>query len=121
MTRRVPITRLEKFFGQDDFALEIEMGREYLNGDLNFTLVLYSVDIQKTNKDDVYGEVQQDGIQFLAPVSINAYVKIEEATEQFLGSSKIIQNEPGLLKFSVYKQELTADLKPPIVAVILLI
>ena len=84
MTRRVPITRLEKFFGQDDFALEIEMGREYLNGDLNFTLVLYSVDIQKTNKDDVYGEVINGGIQFQPPVEFRALVRIEEATNQYI-------------------------------------
>jgi hypothetical protein len=104
--RQVPITRLGKFFGGEDFSLEVSMGREWLEGDMNFQIVLYKVDRTKTVNDDVYGEVEKDGIQFLAPISINAYVKIEEATEQFLGNSKIIQNEPGLLRFSVYKQEL---------------
>ena len=106
MTRRVPITRLEKFFGQDDFALEIEMGREYLNGDLNFTLVLYSVDIQKTNKDDVYGEVINGGIQFQPPVEFRALVRIDEASNQFINGSRIMQNEPGNMSFSVYHKEL---------------
>ena len=106
----VPITRLGKFFGGEDFDLDISMGREWLGGDMNFTIVLYKVDRTKTVQDAVYGEVLQDGIQFLPPVSINAYVRIEEAAEQFLGQSKIIQNEPGLLKFAVYKQEL-ADLQ----------
>ena len=106
----VPITRLGKFFGGEDFSLDISMGREWLGGDMNFTIVLYKVDRTKTVQDAVYGEVLQDGIQFLPPVSINAYVRIEEASEQFLGNSKIIQNEPGLLKFAVYKQEL-ADLQ----------
>lgn len=110
MQKLVPITRLGKFFGGEDFDLDISMGREWLGGDMNFTIVLYKVDRTKTVQDAVYGEVLQDGIQFLPPVSINAYVKIEEAAEQFLGNSKIIQNEPGLLKFSVYKQEL-ADLE----------
>ena len=109
MTRRVPITRLEKFFGQDDFALEIEMGREYLNGDLNFTLVLYSVDIQKTNKDDVYGEVINGGIQFQPPVEFRALVRIEEATNQYINGSRVMQNEPGNMTFSVY-QSLLNDL-----------
>lgn len=102
----VPITRLGKFFGGEDFDLDISMGREWLGGDMNFTIVLYKVDRTKTIQDAVYGEVLQDGIQFLPPVSINAYVKIEEASEQFLGSSKVIQNEPGLLRFAVYRQEL---------------
>jgi hypothetical protein len=106
MTRRVPITRLEKFFGQDDFALEIQMGREYLNGDLNFTLVLYSVDTQKTIKDDVYGEVINGGIQFLPPVEFRALVRIDEASNQFINGSRIMQNEPGNMSFSVYHKEL---------------
>jgi hypothetical protein len=104
--RLVPITRLEKFFGQEDFALELQMGREYLNGDLNFTLVLYSVDIQKTIKDDVYGEVINNGIQFLPPVEFKALVKINEATNQYINGSKIMQNEPGNMTFSVYNEEL---------------
>ena len=104
--RLVPITRLEKFFGQEDFALELQMGREYLNGDLNFTLVLYSVDIQKTIKDDVYGEVINNGIQFLPPVEFKALVKINEATNQYINGSKLMQNEPGNMTFSVYNEEL---------------
>jgi hypothetical protein len=112
--RLVPITRLEKFFGQEDFALELQMGREYLNGDLNFTLVLYSVDIQKTIKDDVYGEVINNGIQFLPPVEFRALVRINEATNQYINGSKIMQNEPGNMTFSVYHnelQELEIDIK----------
>lgn len=104
--RQVPITRLGKFFGGEDFELDVNMGREWLDGDMNFQVILYKVDRTKTVNDDVYGEAVKDGIQFLTPVSINVYLKIEEATEQFLGNSKIIQNEPGLLKFSVYKKEL---------------
>jgi hypothetical protein len=104
--RQVPITRLGKFFGGEDFDLDINMGREWLGGDMNFTIVVYKVDRTKTVQDDVYGEVLQDGIQFLAPVSITAYVKIEEASENFLGNSKIIQNEPGVLRFHVYKKDL---------------
>jgi hypothetical protein len=104
--RKVPITRLNKFFGSEDFDLDIQMGREWLGGDMNFTLVLYSVDQQKTIKDDVYGEVTSDGVQFKAPVEFNALVRIEEPQNDFIGGSKIIQNEPGNLIFSVYEKEL---------------
>ena len=41
--RIVPITRLNKFFGTDDLNLDVGMGREWLEGDMNFTLVLYKV------------------------------------------------------------------------------
>ena len=47
MANRVPITRLGKFFGDNDFNLEIEMGQEWLIGDMNYTCVLYRVDKPK--------------------------------------------------------------------------
>jgi hypothetical protein len=51
--RIVPITRLSKFFGAEDFNLDVNMGREWLEGDMNFTLVLYRIDKTKTNTDSV--------------------------------------------------------------------
>lgn len=105
--RKVPITRLNKFFSEEDFDLELSMGREWLNGDMNFTLVLYAVDQQKTIKDDVYGEVSSDGVQFKAPIEFRAMVRIEEPQNSFMGSSRIVQNEPGNMIFSVYENELT--------------
>ena len=63
--RNVPITRLGKFFGAEDFSLDVGMGREWLEGDMNFTLVLYKVDKRKTDLDDVYGEALKNGIKFL--------------------------------------------------------
>ena len=38
MEKKVPITRLGKFFGGEDYDLDISMGREWLDGDMNFTL-----------------------------------------------------------------------------------
>ena len=55
MANRVPITRLGKFFGDNDFNLEVEMGQEWLVGDINFTCVLYRVDKVKTK---IAGTVQ---------------------------------------------------------------
>lgn len=106
MERKVPITRIGKFFGAEDFDLDIEMGQEWLGGDMNFTLVLYKVDKQKTKTDDVYGEVAKDGIKFLAPVEFKAYVKIVAPDNKFLGNTKVVQTEPGNMTFSVYFNEL---------------
>lgn len=106
MERRVPITRIGKFFGAEDFDLDIEMGQEWLGGDMNFTLVLYKVDKQKTKTDDVYGEVVKDGVKFLPPIEFKAYVKIVAPDNKFLGSTKVIQTEPGNMTFSVYFNEL---------------
>ena len=104
--KRVPITRLNKFFSEEDFNLEIEMGMEWQMGDMNFSVVLYRVDRQRTNNDDVYGEALTEGIQFLAPVELKGLVKIDTPTNSDYGTSKLSQIEPGNMTFSVYQSHL---------------
>ena len=102
----VPITRLGKFFGQEDFDLDIGMGSEWLSGDMNFTLILYKIDRNRTKTDDVYGEALMDGIQFLPPVEFKAFVQILAPENKYLGNSKIEQSEPGNIRISVYQKQL---------------
>ena len=104
--KRVPITRLNKFFSEEDYNLEIEMGMEWQMGDMNFSVVLYRVDRQRTNNDDVYGEALTEGIQFLAPVELKGLVKIDAPTNSDYGTSKLSQIEPGNMTFSVYQSHL---------------
>jgi hypothetical protein len=106
MEKLVPITRLGKFFGGEDYTLDIGMGEEWLLGDMNFTIILYRVDRYKTKTDDVYGEVLEDGIQFLAPVELKGLVQIMAPSNKNLGNSKVAQNEPGNMKFSIYQKTL---------------
>jgi hypothetical protein len=103
---KVPITRIGKFFGAEDFTLEQDFGSEWLHNDLNFTLVLYRVDRYKTKTDDVYGETETDGIKFLPPVEFKGYVQIMQPENKYLGNSKIDQMEPGNMKVSVYQRDL---------------
>lgn len=114
MDNKLPITRLSKFFGQEDFDLQIQIGQEYLHGDLNMKLVLYRVDRQKTDKDDVYGEVGIDEIKYFPPIEINALVKIEEPKNNSYKSGLLRFNEPGNLILSIYikhLEELNVDIK----------
>jgi hypothetical protein len=106
MNNRVPITRLGKFFGDNDFNLEVEMGQEWLVGDLNFTCILYKVDKTKTKTDDVYGETVEDGIKFLPPIEFNAYIQIATPENKNVGSTKTVQLEPGNITISVYLKTL---------------
>jgi len=106
MQKLVPITRLGKFFGAEDYALDIGMGEEWLLGDMNFTIVLYRIDRYKTKTDNVYGEVLEDGIQFMAPVELKGLVQIMAPANKLLGNSKIKQDEPGNMKFSIYQKTL---------------
>lgn len=106
MAKKVPITRLGKFFGAEDEHLDIGMGEEWLHGDMNFTLVLYRINRVKTKKDDVYGEAQKDGIQFDSPIEFKAFVQVQAPTTKNLGTSKIEQTEPGNIRISVYIKHL---------------
>lgn len=102
----VPITRLGMFFGGEDYDLDIGMGQEWLEGDMNFTIVLYRIDRYKTKKDDVYGEVVEDGVQFMAPVELKGLVKILPPTNKFYGNSRVEIQEPGSMQFSIYQKTL---------------
>ena len=104
--RNVPITRLNKFFGAEDFDLDVGMGREWLEGDMNFTLVLYKVDRTKTNTDDIYGETTMDSIKFHPPIEFRAFVQVSAPENKFLGNSKLDQMEPGNIRISVYQSHL---------------
>jgi hypothetical protein len=106
MQNLVPISRLGKFFGGEDYQLDLAMGEEWLLGDMNFTVILYRVDRYKTKTDDVYGEVLEDGVQFLAPVELKGLVQVMAPTDKLLGSSKVAQKEPGNMKFSIYQKTL---------------
>jgi hypothetical protein len=106
MQKLVPITRLGKFFGAEDYSLDIGMGEEWLLGDMNFTVILYRVDRYKTKTDDVYGEVTEDGIQFMAPVELQGLVQVMAPTSKLIANSKLEMQEPGNMKFSVYQKTL---------------
>jgi hypothetical protein len=82
--KNVPITRIGKFFGGEDFSLEVEMGMEWQHGDMNFTMVLYKVDRQKTKVDNVYGETLPDGVKFMTPVEFKCLLQIVAPENKFL-------------------------------------
>jgi hypothetical protein len=106
MDNKLPITRLSKFFGQDDFDLNIKMGEEYLHGDLGMKLVLYRVDRTKTDIDDVYAEVGMDEIKYFPPIEFFGLVKIEEPKNNTYKDGLVRYNEPGNLTISIYKKHL---------------
>lgn len=114
MDNKLPITRVSKFFGQDDFDLHIQMGEEYLHGDLNMKLVLYRVDREKTSNDDVYGEVGPDEIKYFPPIEFNGLVKIEGPKNNSYKGGLLRYLEPGNMTISVYikhLEELKIDIR----------
>lgn len=106
MENKLPITRMSKFFSNEDFDLQIQMGQEYLHGDLNMKLVIYRVDRAKTDKDDVYAEVGKDEIKYFPPIEVNALVKIEEPKNSSYKNGMLRYIEPGNMVFQVYIKHL---------------
>jgi hypothetical protein len=104
--KKVPITRLGKFFGAEDFDLDINMGEEWLHGDMNFTCVLYKVDKVRNKVDDVYGEALSDSVKFMPPIQFKAFVQVMAPENKNVGTSKINQVEPGNIRVSVYQKHL---------------
>ena len=52
--KKIPIKRNTKFFSGEDFDLELDFAKEYIEQDANQTIILYRVDLDKTKVNDIY-------------------------------------------------------------------
>jgi len=103
---RIPIQRSNKFFSEEDFQLEQEFGREYMQ-DINMTAILYRVNKETTDTDDLYGEVKKDAIKFFPPVEIQCVATIEEAENKSYNNNGSMRHlEPGSLILDIFQQHL---------------
>ena len=114
--KRVPISRMNKFISENDIENQKLMAREYVEGNLNFRVILYSVDTHKTNNDDVYGEVSPSQIRFFPPVELSCLVTLKPADTKAYNSNagSLAFQEWGNLEFSVFidhLKELGAEIK----------
>ena len=106
--RIIPINRNQKFFSREDFDLEISLGREAIEDDGNFTVILYRVDRTLTSSDDVYGESGMDGIRFLPPVELRVIPIMAEPENKAYnsGSGSLRYLQDGQLTFGIYDAQL---------------
>lgn len=105
--KKIPNTRVNKFFSDEDFRLDIEMGREGIEGDNNFKVVLFKVDRNLTTTDDVYGEAGMDEIRYFPPVELVVMPTFEEAENQTYNQNGTLRyEETGNLIFSIYSAQL---------------
>lgn len=101
--KKIPISRNKKFFGDDDFNLELHFAQEYLEQDAGQTIILYMVDLNKTKVNDIYKEAQKDAIRFYPPIELPVIYEISDAeTKAYNGRlQKGMYAKTGVLKFSV--------------------
>lgn len=104
--KRFPINRLNKFFDEIDFGIEKEMAREYLEGDLNFTVVLFQVDRNETMVDDVYGEAKSNEIKFKLPKELKVKIALEAGDNKSYSSGMNRYLDYGNLTFQIFQDQL---------------
>lgn len=103
----IPITRINKFFSEEDYNLEISMGREAIEGDGNFTIILYRVDRQLTEYDELYGEASSDGIRYFPPVELKVIpIMAQPENLAFNPNGGLRHLQDGQLTFGIYDAQL---------------
>mgnify|MGYP003645860204 CR=1 FL=1 len=107
MSGMVPIKRINKFFSGRDFDLEIQMGREAMEGDGNFTVILYRVDRETTQSDDIYNEASADEVNYLQPTELHVVPMIDQPENKTYNESSLRYLEDGNLTFTVYNEHLS--------------
>lgn len=114
--RRVPINRNSLFYDAESFALEREIGKNYIEQDMGQTVVLYQVDASKTQVDAVYGETDPDDVTYKTPIEIPCVYKIEEPELKSYDKEKQLGTymKTGKLTVGVYQEtldEFNVDIK----------
>lgn len=114
--RKVPINRNSLFYSEECFNFDMEIGKQYLEQDCGQSVILYQVDIERTNMDDVYNETKSNQIVFKAPIELHVLYTIEAPEVRSYEKSKNLGTyvKGGKLKFGVYQatlDELECEIK----------
>ena len=104
--KRLPINRMGKFYDYLDFGLENEMAREFVEGDLNFTVILFRVDRLKSQTDDTYGEPDVEEIKFHPPIELKVRPMLEESESKDYSEGYFRYEEYGNLTFTIFEDQL---------------
>jgi hypothetical protein len=97
---------MHKFYDYVDFDLENEMAREYLEGDINFTVILFRIDRIKSQTDSVYGESDVEEIKFHPPVELKVRPTLEQSEGKTYSEGYLRYEEYGNLTFTVFVDHL---------------
>lgn len=115
-TNKIPINRNNMFYSEESYNFELEIGMQYLTMDVNQTVVLYQVDLEKSNFDDIYKETRSRGLVFKPPVEIHCIYEIDEPELKSYDKSKNLGTyvKTGNLHFGVFQatlDELECEIK----------
>lgn len=104
---RIPNTRLNRFYDEEDFQLELDMATELIEGDMNFTVVLFRIDRVNTQMDDVYMESNSSDIRFRAPVELKVILNLASGeNKSYSPNGNLRYKDYGNLEFTVLQKQL---------------
>lgn len=108
-TKKVPINRNNLFYDENSFLFDVEVGRDYLSQDLHQTVILFQVDLEKTNLDTIYNETKKDDIVFKTPIELPCIYNLEDAMFKSYDSNKNngLYKKTGTLEIGVYEDTLS--------------
>lgn len=106
--RKNPINRNNLFFSDHQFNFQIGIGQEYVNKVLNQTIILYEIDLNNTNINDIYNESDASDISFKTPVELNVIYKLDKSELKTYDANNIkgYYVKLGKLTFTIYEKEL---------------
>ena len=114
--KKNPINRNSLFYSEESFNFETEIGKNYLETDVNQTIILFSVDLSKTNINSIYNETKKDGVVYHPPVELHVLYEIQPGELMSYDKTKNLGTyiKSGKLTFGVYQatlDEFEVDIK----------
>ena len=104
---RIPNTRLNRFYDEEDFRLELDMATELIEEDMNFTVVLFRIDRVNTQVDDVYWESNTRDVRFRAPVELKVILSLANGeNKSYSPNGNMRYQDYGNLEFTVLQKQL---------------
>lgn len=73
-----PISRNNLFYSKEDFDMEMGILTDYLEEDTNQTVVVYQVDLVKTQQNNIYKDSKKQ-VRFKMPVEIPCLYEISDS------------------------------------------
>lgn len=105
---KYPVNRNSIFFSERDFAFEEELGEDYILEDVGQSVVLYRVDLERTNLNQTYYESHDGGVVFKTPIEVPCIYKVEQSELRSYEKGKSLASylQNGSLTLTVYEKTL---------------
>ena len=94
------------FFGDSDFRLHIDLGREYIEGFLGMRVILYRIDRTSRPTDSFYGDTPSSEKIWLPEVELRGTFNLEKGKTERLVNSKVTKEFFGTGIFSCHQEQL---------------